>query len=202
MSRLDWTNGLAAPDIEAGRDGWPGPGTGGLLTPAQPGHVRPPEGARPGAGPFVRLVYPPRIEKLPVSQDFNVQDWNITLPAVVGATATSPALVFQVPESQVGWLQELSVYCQGMTATTLFRATVRINEGPVPGFDDLQNSPGVANLYRDDKSDLRVRLPMRCRVDMVFTNLAAVAATIGGRLAGWYHPQADEIRVFGEDGVY
>lgn len=192
------------PDIRAVREMDFPNGRGGIVvgptTPSRQVESLPQRRLTPGEAPFTRLVYPPRIEKLPASQDFNVQDWQVTVPAVVGAVVTPAALQFQIPASQVGWLQEMSLYVVGMTPTTLVSMAIRINGGPVPGFDNIQNSPGTANIFRDNKSELRIRLPNAALVTVAFTNVSGVAATVGGRLAGWYHPIAEEIRIFGEDG--
>lgn len=147
-----------------------------------------------------RLVYPPRIEKMLVSQDFNVSDWAMTLPAGAGSTITSATLRLELPASMVGWLQNFSLYILTPTANTSVSFAVRVNEGPVSGFDNYQNSPGVANLYREDYNDIRVRIPMGGTVDVIVTNLNANGPwTVGGRLAGWYHSSADELRVFGDE---
>lgn len=150
--------------------------------------------------PMQRIVYPPRIEKLLVSQDFNAQDFAMVLAAGAGSTITSTNLRFEVPASMVGWLQIFSIYVLTPTAATSVQFTLRINEAPVSGWDNIQNSPGVANLYREDYSDLRVRLPMGSVVDVLVTNLNANGPwTLGGKLAGWYHSSADELRVYGDN---
>lgn len=150
--------------------------------------------------PYQRLVFPPRIEKLLTSQDFKAVDFQMVLAAGVGATVTSPQLRFQLPASMVGWLQQFTLYTLSPTALTSIRFAIRINEGPVPGFDNEQNPPGVANLVKIDTNDMRVRLPNHCVVDVLITNLNASGPwTVGGALAGWYHSYADELRIFGTE---
>lgn len=150
--------------------------------------------------PMQRIVYPPRIEKLLTSQDFNVSEWAMTLPAGAGSTVVSTIAVFEAPASMVGWLQNFSLYLLTPTAATTVSFAIRINQGPVPGFDNYQNSPGVANLYREDYNDIRVRIPMGGVVDVLVTNLGAGGPwTVGCRLAGWYHSSADELRVYGDE---
>lgn len=148
--------------------------------------------------PYQRIVYPPRIEKLLSSQDFHVGDFAMTLAAGAGSTVTSAALSFRVPDSMVGWLQYFSIYVLAQTALTSARWDVRINQGPISGLN-WQNPPGVANLVLREFSDVRVRLPMNATVDIIVTNLNANGPwTVGGELSGWYHTQADEVRVYGE----
>ena len=161
-------------------------------------------GSPPGPGdiaaksPHARLVFPPRIEKLLSSQDFTGADFAMTLPAGVGATVVSTNLQFQVPQSMVGWLQFFSLYVLSQTANTAATFTVRINQGPVAGLTK-QNPPGVANLVLREFTDIRVRIPNGGLVDVVVTNLNANGPwTVGGEISGWYHPQADEQRIFGE----
>lgn len=150
--------------------------------------------------PYTRLVYPPRIEKLPSSQDFNAQDFTMVLGAGAGTTITSAALSFTVPASQVGWLQNFSYYILTPTANTAISFAVRINQAPVSGFDNRRNPPGVANFIVGEYNDLRIRLPMACTVDIIATNLNASGPwTVGGVLGGWYHPQIEEARIFGSE---
>jgi hypothetical protein len=168
----------------------------------------PPAGPLPG-GPrgldaadagLVRLIFPPRLEKLVSSQDFNVQDYAITLAAGVGQTATSAALRFQVPSGQVGWLQQAAIYALTPTAATLVQWTIRINGGPVPGFDNLQLPPGIANFVLIGFDDMRVRIPNGALVDVLITNLGAGGPwTVGGSLSGWYHPDVAEKRAWNLD---
>lgn len=150
--------------------------------------------------PMQRLIYPPRIEKMLSSQDFNVSDFAMTLAAGAGSTITSAVLRFPLPASMVGWIQNFSLYLLTPNAGTSVQFALRINQAPVSGFDNYQNSPGVANLYREDYNDLRIRLPMGGVADILVTNLNANGPwTVGGKISGWYHSQADELRVFGDE---
>jgi hypothetical protein len=144
----------------------------------------------------IRLIYPPWVEKLPESVDFNAQDFAIALAAVAGQTVTSANLRFALPRGMIGWLQGFSIYLLTPTALTSVQWTLRINNGPVPGWENVQNSPGVANIYREDFTDLRVRIPTSGIVDVLITNLTAAGPwTVGGRLQGWHHsPEAESNR--------
>lgn len=163
------------------------------------GPQMPPRGEDASEAPFTRLVFPPRIEKLTASRDFNVQDYQMALPGVVGASITSAALRFQVPKDQFGWLQQFTLYVLTPTANTRVRWQVRINEGPVPGFDNIENPPGIANFILIGYDDLRVRIPTAASVDVLITNLSANAEVVGAALAGWYHPEAAELRAWNAD---
>ena len=165
------------------------------------GPQQPPRVTPAGESPFVRLIYPPRIEKLPTSADFYTADYQVAVGAGVNTTATSAAMRFQLPETMVGFLQQFSVYVLSSLATTRLKWSVRINQGPVTGFDGILNPPGVANLVILFFNDMRIRIPNHGTVDIVITNLDGAAITAGGSLAGWYHPQADEIRMYGPEGT-
>lgn len=167
----------------------------------------PPGGARQEGGriaeqsAITRIIYPPSVEKLPESVDFNAQDFAIALAAVLNQTATSANLRFTMPRGSVGFIQGFSTYLLTPTAATTVQFTLRINNGPVPGWSNIQNSPGVANLYREDFTDLRVRIPDGGVVDVLITNLSAAGPwTVGGRVQGWFHSAEAELSRFG--GIY
>lgn len=167
------------------------PGTGMLL---------PPRGPNIAESAITRLIFPPRLEKLAASVDFHAQDFNMTLAAVAGATVSSVALSFTLPTGQVGWLQEFSLWLLTPTALTSASWQVRINDAPVPGFDNVQNPPGIANLIYITTDDMRVRLPNAARIDIVITNVNGNGPwTVGGDLAGWYHPEIAERRAWNLD---
>ena len=198
---LEWANGRRAPDQDANRrmdyatgrgSGFAGPPLG--ISPPPP--ASPPREQVASEAPFARIVFPPRIEKLPTSADFNVKDYSVAVAAGVGSTAVGPS--FTLPETMVGWLQQVFIYILSPLATTSLTFAVRINGGPVPGFDALENPPGAANFLLLTTNDVRVRLPSRCTVDVLITNVDGAAITAGALLAGWYHPLADELRMYGE----
>lgn len=164
------------------------------------GIMLPPRGPDIPVSSLVRLIYPPRIEKLAASIDFSVRDFAMVLPAGVGSTIVSAVLSFTVPTGQVGWLQQSSIYLLTPTAATTAQWTVRVNGGPVPGFDTTQNPPGIANFVYITADDMRIRVPSGATVDILITNLSAAGPwTLGGELAGWYHPIGAELRAWNLD---
>lgn len=184
-------------DFAEGRGGsFAGPSLGSLLPSPPP--ASPPRLPVASEAPFARIVFPPRIEKIPTSADFNVADYAMAVPAGVGGTVTSATLAFTLPATMVGWLQQVFLYVLSPLATTSLSWSVRINGGPVPGFTALRNPPGAANFLLITTNDVRVRLPQSCVVDVQITNVDGAAITAGGLLAGWYHPLSDELRVYGE----
>ena len=181
---------------------------GMAFAPASPAAACP-EGYAPAASPsnlnakdapLVRLLYPPRILKLAASADFNVNDYRVILPAGVGSFVEPPTLAFQTPKDQVGWLQQFSIYTLTPTALTYAMWTVLINGAPVTGFDNVDNPPGIANLVEVFTNNMNVRIPMGAKVSLRITNLDASGPyTVGGKLAGWYHPKVAEDRAWGID---
>jgi hypothetical protein len=201
---LDWSEQYRAPDQRAARDmnyvngegqGFPPMGSQG----GPP--MSPPRETPAGSAPFARLIFPPRIEKLPTSADFYAADFLVAIPAVVNSVTVSALLSFTLPETMVGFLQQFSIYVLNSLATTRLQWTVRINQGPVSGFDRILNPPGAANLVMIFTNDMRIRVTNHATVDVAITNLDGAAVTAGGSIAGWYHPLADEIRMFGPEGT-
>lgn len=149
---------------------------------------------------LVRLLYPPKVLKLASSQDFNRNDYRVILPAGVGSVVEPANLVFRTPKDQVGWLQQFSQYTLTPTAATYAMWTLLINGAPVSGFDNLFNPPGIANLVEVFTNNMAVRIPMGSVVSIRITNLDASGPwTVGGKLAGWYHPKVAEDRAWGID---
>lgn len=188
------------PDIAASRNFRfpPASGSGRISTPGLGvGPQAPPSGAIPADAPFSRIQFPPRLEKITGSVDFRQQGYTFVLPAGIGSTVAGPT--FQVPQGQVGWLQNNAIYVLTPVAVTSFRLTLFINDGPVPGFDDIQIPPGLANFILLGDDDMRVPIPNHGKVTSLFTNISGNAETVGALIQGWYHPLASEERVWGDD---
>jgi hypothetical protein len=147
--------------------------------------------------PIIRVQQDPRIEKLRESVDFNAQNYALALAAGAGSVVAGPT--FQVPQNQVGWLQSSGLYLLTPTAATSVTLQIRINSGPVPGFDNLQNVPGIANFVVFPlEDDMRVRIPNNALVEtFIFNNNANGPWTVGAFLSGWYHPLAAEEQAWG-----
>lgn len=177
---------------------------GMIFTPPGGGENCPEPGMSPGAAPrnldindasLVRLLYPPKVLKLAASQDFNVNDYRTALPAGVGSFVD--VISFRVPNDQVGWLQQFSLYTLNQTAATYASWAILMNGSPVSGFDDVRNPPGIANIVELFTNGMAVRIPMANTVTLRVTNIDGSAATVGGKLAGWYHAKVAEDRAWG-----
>ena len=145
--------------------------------------------------PLVRNVYPPWVFKLPMSQDFNVNRFDLALAGVAGAFVTP--VEFQMPSTFVGYLQIFGIFILTPLATQDVTFSLLINGGPVQGWDNIKFPPGAANFVVQNFSDLQVRIPDSARVSVRVTNNNANAWTVGAKIAGWYHPQSEEARIYG-----
>jgi hypothetical protein len=130
--------------------------------------------------PLTRNVFPPWVYKLPMSVDFNSNAFDVALAGVVGQQVEITR--FQMPPTFVGFLQIMGIFILSPTALQDVTFTLRINGAPVEGWDNIQFPPGVANFVVQT---------------LTATNGSADAWTIGGKIAGWYHPQSEEQRIYG-----
>lgn len=199
MARIpgfEWLDDAAGRDVGVTREGHFVSPSGEQDCPAPGGSPQlPPRGVGSESMGITRLVFPPRIEKLAVSTDFNTNSYSLVLPA--SGTVALPA--FQCPQGMVGWLQQFFLYVLTPTALTNATWQVRINQSPVPGFDNILNPPGIANLIVMPTDDMRIRIPNGASVDVLITNNNASGPwTVGAGLSGWFHPEVAERRAFGE----
>lgn len=153
--------------------------------------------AGPGnSSPLVRNVYPPWVYKLPTSQDFNAEAYDVAIAAAIGATADVTS--FQLPQTYVGWIQIFSIYVLSPTAAQSVTWTLRINGAPVGGWDNIFFPPGVANFGVRDFSDVQVKVPNGGLVTVTASNRSADAWTIGAKISGWFHSEVEEQRIYGD----
>jgi len=174
-----------APDMRAREQGVIqfAPGTGGN-SPAE-------------RAPLSRMVFPPWVYKLPMSQDFNANQFASTLGAGVGSVVVPTS--FQLPGGMVGYVQIMGIYILSPTNNTDITFTLRINQGPVSGWDNIKFPPGVANFVVQNFGDLQVRAPNSALVDVLVTNNNASGPwTVGAKVSGWYHPEIEEKRIYGD----
>lgn len=149
------------------------------------------------SAPLTRNVYPPWVYKLPISADFNRNAYDASLGA--GAGSVIVPVIFTLPDGMVGWLQIFGIYVLNPTASTDITFTLRVNGGPVEGWDNIDNPPGVANFFVQNYGELQVRVPNSGKIDVLVTNNNLSGPwTVGAKIAGWYHPQSEEERIYGD----
>jgi hypothetical protein len=102
-----------------------------------------------------------------------------------------------MPPTFVGYLQIFGIYILSPTNAQDVTFSLRINGGPVQGWDNVQFPPGVANFVVQNAGDLQVRVPDGATVDVLVTNGSADAWTVGARISGWFHPLSEEQRIYG-----
>lgn len=200
LDRRGIFDGVKNPDI-ASRDRFRFPRADGAILPPPGGiGVGPqpvPHADPPGQAPWSRLQFPPYLVKIPkASTDFRQTNYQVALPVGVGSVVAGPS--FQLPKDSVGWLQNNTIYCLTPTGVTSFSLAIRINNGPVPGFDDIRITPGVANYVLLGDDDMQIRVPNGALVSTLFTNLGGTAETVGALIQGWYHPMSAEARIWGD----
>jgi hypothetical protein len=146
--------------------------------------------------PLVRTIYPPWQRKLPSSVDFNQNAFDSALAGVAGATIVP--VEFTLPQTYVGYLTVFGIYILSPTALQDVTFTLRINGGPIQGFDNVKFPPGVANFVVQNFSDEPICwIPEGAKVDVLVTNNNANAWTVGAKIAGYYHARTEEQRIFG-----
>jgi len=187
-----------APDQTATRDMRFPSSSGASIIPRNTGvgPQLPPRDDAPSDAAFVRLQYPPRMEKIPGSIDFNAQTYNLVLPLPAGSVVAGAS--FRVPKDQIGWLQNAFLWVLTPTAATLVELSIRINGGPVSGFDNIQAPPGIANFIQLPLDEMRVGLPNGCLVETFLTNRGTTAEVVGAGISGWYHPESSEQSAWGQ----
>lgn len=150
--------------------------------------------------PYQRVVFPPYLYKLPDgrSKDFNVNNYSTVIAA--GPAITVIPVSFALPGTMQGYVQIFGIYVLAPTANTNLTYALQINNAPVSGWDNIANPPGVANLVVQNFSDLQVAVPPGSVVSVAITNNNAFGPwTVGAKIAGWYHTEADERYYFGAD---
>lgn len=146
--------------------------------------------------PLVRTIFPPWEKKLPSSANFNRNVFSSALAAAVGATVIPVS--FQLPPTYVGYLNIFGIYILSPTAAQDVTFSLRINGGPVEGWDNIQFPPGVANFVVQNFSEEPIAwIPDGGEVDVLVTNNNANAWTVGAKIAGYYHSYTEEQRIYG-----
>lgn len=145
--------------------------------------------------PTVRLLFPPRMEKLSVSQDFYAVSFTAALPAGVGSAVD--ICEFQLADGMIGFLQFMSMYILAPAAADQVAWELRIGNGPVSGFSDRRNPPMAAAALYLPLEDLQIRVGISQRVSLRARNIGGTAVTVGGEIGGWYHPETAEAVAWG-----
>lgn len=145
--------------------------------------------------PTVRLLFPPRMEKLSSSQDWSAVNFSAALGAAIGAQVEICA--YTLTDGLIGFVQQMSTYILAPTPAVSVAFELRISGAPVPGFSNIQNPPMNAAATYIPRNNLQVRVGIGQRVSLVARNLAGGPVTVGGELSGWEHPETAEATAWG-----
>lgn len=160
----------------------------------------PPRGLDSGDAGLTRLIFPPRIEKLKLSTDFNVNYYRTVLPAIAGSKVSDPLLAMQLTSGNIGYLQSFGAYVLAPDQTTDIIWTLSVNGAPVQGFDNIRNFPGIVRLEVIPFDEMRIALPTGAKISVDITNVSGTGPwTVGAYFSGWSHPLSAEKRAWNLD---
>ena len=152
--------------------------------------IDPRTGKRYGAVAPTMVMFPPEIYPSKEAQSFN-----ITGTATIGPGPTALAALtaaFQLPVNMIAVVREITLNVNALLVTSLITFSLRFNQGPVPGFDNLFVAPRAAasvSIAYSPESVL-VRVPDGSTID-----IAVVVADVGGtyqmtaNFRGWWYPK-------------
>lgn len=148
-----------------------------------------PRTGRPYASPLSMVVFPPEIYPTADAQTFNVVGTATLGPGPVASTVIAGPL--QLPTNMVGVVREITLVVNNVLVTSLVTFSLRFNQGPVPGFDNLFIAPraaaSVAVSYPPESVLQRVG-------DGTTIDISAVVADAGtyqmtATFRGWWYPK-------------
>lgn len=153
------------------------------------GAIDPRTGRPFSAGPMSMVAFPPEIYPTKDAQSFNVVGTATLGPGPVPLTVVAGPLV--LPTNMVAVVREITLVVNALLTTSLITFSLRFNQGPVPGFDNLFIAPraaaSVASSYPPDSVLQRVG-------DGTTIDIAAVVADAGtyqmtATFRGWWYPK-------------
>lgn len=155
-----------------------------------------------------QTTYPPTTRTLevwhpwqfpfPGSTDYRVND----VLASGGAGITKgPTWSFQLPSTCRGIIREVFWAVANLTTASVISWTLRINQQPIPGWQNLTVFPGIVPRVTVS-DDSMIPVPFGATVDIIFTNTdGAVYPQVGAGFSGHYWDQAAEDAWIGDHGA-
>ena len=140
-------------------------------------------------------------ERPPFATDFTAIEKAEVLVAVAGTVLALPGATFQLPPGDfIAVVKAVTIFIDAPTLLTDVNWQLRINNGPVAGWDNLSTFPRVATNLSIDFGGT-VFVSQGAQISMVAINNANTGPwTVGGQITGWYLSRADIDRVFGRAG--
>lgn len=174
-----------APSDVRGRVGFPVAGQAGV--PARPGQQPAPVGAL--------QIFPPWLYPIDSAVDFQPRADGVALAA--GATETPADTVLQLPAGYAGVIRFVSIFVDSPTTALDVSWALRINGGPVPGWNNLRSFPRSANNISITFEGV-VQVPQNATIDItIVEHGGALAWTVGASYGGWQWPTAAELELYG-----
>jgi hypothetical protein len=155
--------------------------------------------ARPPSAPppFANRQQPSQV-KLPSARDFQLAGTGLILPAVAGGTIV-PFAPLKLAAGEVAAITSAVIFINAPTLLTDIFFSILINNIPVPGDDQLQSFPRVAQNL-SIAFDLDIRVPSRALISGLITNRTAAGPwTVGFQLNGFRYPESDAVRFYGSN---
>lgn len=153
------------------------------------GAIDPRTGRPVVSGPMSMVVFPPEIYPPKEAQSFNVVGTAALGPGPTALTLIAGPLV--LPTNMVGVVREITLVVNNLLTTSLVTFSLRFNQGPVPGFDNLFIAPRAA-------ASVSVSYPPESVLQRVgdgtTIDIAAVVADGGtyqmtATFRGWWYPK-------------
>ncbi len=104
-------------------------------------------------------------------------------------TSVPASLVFNIPRNNVGVIREINLNINDMVAATVVTWSLRFNDGPVQGFDNLTLFPRIAasvSATFPPESTL-INAPDGAKIDIQITLVSATSHLIGATFRGWFY---------------
>lgn len=158
-----------------GGAGFPSGGGGGPSGPTGPATL-----------PRYIALLPPWEYPIPGHQEFNTLGSHASTGAETDTAITDAE--FDVPANMVARITGIIFYVTNLLTTSNLTFTVRINNGPVQGYNNVFIFPRAASSV-SNAFDSYVDVPTGAKLTVTFSNLDGGTYGIGAGLSGYYWPE-------------
>lgn len=175
----------APPSDVAGRVGFPVQNVPGA--PARPGE-------RPAPLPSLQL-FPPWLYPIDSATDFQPRADDEAL--VAGATIQPASLVTKLNSGYAGVVRFVTIFINLPTTDLDVSFALTINNGPVPGWDNMRSFPRNANNISLTFEGV-VQVPQNATIGITIVEHSGLFPwTVGASYGGWAWPTAAEVELYG-----
>jgi hypothetical protein len=139
-------------------------------------------------------IFPPWLYTPDSGLDFNPRaDGVVSAP---GTTVRPAGLVFNLQPGYAGVVRFVAIFIDAPTTLLDIQFILTVNNGPVPGWDNLRSFPRNANNISITTEGV-VQLPQNAQLGITIVNQGVGAFTVGASYGGWQWPVAWEYATFG-----